>query len=326
MSIDLTKFNLYTPLGNTVTTKNLQTYSDQFFYKNSDGSQTYFAPSYGDGITHTENSTYPRSELRETLLDGSVKQANWRLDSKSVHIIYQDFRVDELAKSGKAIIGQVHGEKSEHPPLKIQITNNCIYLQLRRKFKGSEDKPAIIPNYQLGTRIQIELWWYADGRLKVFVNTDGRWQQVVTDILPKDGYQFDMESYNKAKDTFYYKVGMYSQNKIYPDDETQGCGKATYWDHEIRHLDSVPQYEPGQEPVIIPEPIDEYKAVQKRVDDLEDQYYKALKALQTSIKTELNIITTDMKVLTDKQLTAPIYTEIKVFKADMEKGVTRSTE
>jgi len=326
--IDLSLFNYYSPEGESVSTQRFQTYSSQYFVRNSDGSVTFIAPSYGSNIKHTANSTYARSETRSTFANGDDKEQDWAIQSSPLHILYQDFSVDELAKSGKAIVGQIHG-KTNHPMLKRQITDNKIYLQLRSKLDGSEDKIVIVDNYKLGTRIQLEGWLYADGRYKEFKNVGNGWEQVVNGKLTKEGYLFDVNSYKN--DRQYTKYGMYSQQLISTTDKSVGQGVATYWDFGITHFDSIPQYEPGQEPVVVIPPVeppvlDQYEEVQKRIDTLQSGYYTSLKLLQSSIKTELNILTTDMKALTDKQKTGPMYVEIKAFKADLENGLIRTTE
>jgi hypothetical protein len=110
-----------------------------------------------------------------------------------------------------------------------------------------------------------------------------------------------------------YHWGAY--NQIDEGDAREPVGDGTLV--ELIHL---AEYH-GEVPVTIP-PVEltPYEAAQKRVDELEVEYYKALKKLQTSIKTELNILTTDMKLLEDKELLAPIYIQIKEFKLDMDEG------
>lgn len=323
--IDLSLFNYYSPTGESVSTQKFQTYESEFFVRNTDGSVTFIAPSFGANIKHTANSTYPRSETRSTFANGDDKEQDWLIQSSPLHILYQDFSVDELPKSQKAIVGQIHGE-SNHPMLKRQITGNKIYLQLRSKLNGTEDKIVIVDDYKLGTRIQLQGWLYADGRYKEFKNVGNGWEQVVSGKLTAEGYQFDVQSYKS--DNQYTKYGMYSQQVISTTDHTVGRGVATYWDFGIEHLDAIPEYEPGQEPPVEepPQETDPYVILQTKLDELEDGYRTELKALQSGYKTELNNMTTYMKSLTDKEKLAPIYTEITAFKVDMANGLIRSTD
>lgn len=62
---------------------------------------------------------------------------------------------------------------------------------------------------------------------------------------------------------------------------------------------------------------DEYETLQNELNTAKADYRSRLKALQTETRTQLNDITTRMKALSDKQRLAPIYTDIKAFKADI---------
>ncbi|WP_225773294.1 polysaccharide lyase family 7 protein [Pseudomonas sp. Marseille-Q5115] len=217
--IDLSCFNLTIPAGaSVIPTKVLNSgYQDPFFQRQADGSITFIAPSNGVNIKSTKNSTYPRSELRETLTNGDDKEANWKPASAELHSLEAEIAVQELPKSKKAIIGQIHGE-TDHPPLKIQITDTTIYAQLRRKLDGDEDKPVLLKGYTLGQFFTYRFEISKDGKAKFFING----KQVVNDTLPAEGYQFDMASY--AKDTWYFKAGIYSQEKV----GGTGTGRATF--------------------------------------------------------------------------------------------------
>lgn len=217
--IDLSLWNLTIPVGaETISTSRLNAnYSDAFFIRNTDGTITFRAPSSGEGIKSTQNSTYPRSELRETLADGSIKQANWIPGSSEVHILEATLKVDSLPRSGKAIIGQFHGE-TDHPPMKIQITNDIIYAQLRKKLDGTENKIQLLTGYQLGTYFTYKVELFADGRAKFYING----KQIVTSILLEAGYQYDMTSYKD--DSWYAKAGIYSQEKV----GGVGVGQSTF--------------------------------------------------------------------------------------------------
>lgn len=217
--IDLSKFNLTIPAGATVipTNKLNAGYQSPYFIRQDDGALTFVAPSNGADIKSTKNSTYPRSELRETLTNGDDKEANWKVGSAELHVLEAELAVQELPKSKKAIIGQIHGD-TDHPPLKIQITDDTIYAQLRRKLNGAEDKVALLTGYKLGQFITYRFEISQDGKAKFFING----KQVVNDILPEDGYQFDMASYKN--DTWYFKAGIYSQEKV----GGVGTGRATF--------------------------------------------------------------------------------------------------
>jgi hypothetical protein len=217
--IDLSTWNLTIPASATVIqTKVLNSgYQDPYFLRQDDGSITFIAPSKGGDIKATKNSTYPRSELRETLTNGDDNEANWKVASAELHVLEADLAVQELPKSKKAIIGQIHGE-TNHPPLKIQITDDTLYAQLRRSHDGDEDKPTLMSGYKLGQFFTYRFELTGEGKAKFFING----KQVVNGDLPADGYQFDMASYKN--DNWYFKAGMYSQEKV----GGTGTGRATF--------------------------------------------------------------------------------------------------
>lgn len=158
----------------------------------------FIAESGAADSASTKNSTYPRSELRETLPNGDDKEANWP-PAKSIHCMSARLRVVQLAKSKKAIIGQIHGE-SDHPPLKIQVTGSTVYAQLRRKLNGKEDKP-VIGTFTPDEPFTYEILIDDGGAATIWFNG----KKVIED------YQFDLTSY--ANDSWYWKAGMYSQEK-----------------------------------------------------------------------------------------------------------------
>ena len=73
--IDLATWNLSVPVGSppyTVeTTKLVDGFKDQYFHSDT-GTLFFWAPVTG---TRTENAVYPRTELRETYSNGTLK--NW---------------------------------------------------------------------------------------------------------------------------------------------------------------------------------------------------------------------------------------------------------
>lgn len=217
--IDLSHWNLTIPVEATVIpTRVLNAgYQDPYVVRQADGSITFIAPSSGVSIKATQHSTYPRSELRETLADGDDKGANWKLANAPLHSLEATLSVDELPKSKKAIIGQIHG-KTNHPPLKIQITDSTLYAQVRRELNGDEDKLTLMTGYRLGQVFTYRFEVNDQGQAKFFING----QQVLNDDLPAAGYAFDVDSYKN--DSWYFKAGIYSQEKV----GGTGTGRATF--------------------------------------------------------------------------------------------------
>ncbi|MBD1600881.1 polysaccharide lyase family 7 protein [Pseudomonas typographi] len=298
--IDLSLWNLTVPAGaKVIPTKALNAgYTDQFFVRQSDGALIFIAPSSGENIKSTKNSTYPRSELRETLANGDDKEANWKAGSADLHSIEATLSVDELPASKKAIIGQIHGD-GNHPPLKIQITGTTIYAQLRRKLDGTEDKPKLLTGYKLGEQFTYRAEVSKDGKAKFFING----QQVVNDTLPADGYQFDMASY--ANDTWYFKAGVYSQEKV----GGTGVGRTTFSALTVCH---------GAAAVPV-------TTVATPATTLADQITDAFNAWQAGTVSShdtlvaLNALSKQVASLTSDKDRAPLYAQINQYKAQVQK-------
>ena len=247
-AIDLSRWNLTIPVdAEIIQTEDLQTYASPWFIRNADGSITFFAPSSGDGISSTENSTYPRSELRETLLNGDDREANWPLGSAPLHRLSATLRVDSLAASGKAIIGQFHGEGSK-VPVKIQVTRISgtdrfkVYLQNKPTMGGTEYKPYFAAEIAMGEVFGYDLSVTADGVLSCTLSTASS-SEVLT-------AQFDVDSY--ADDTWYAKAGMYSQEVV----GGEGAGQATFFALQMFHGEA-PATEQPVDPAAPAEPLPE---------------------------------------------------------------------
>lgn len=245
-----------------IPTATLTHYADEFYF-DAEGGKSFRAPSYGKGIIHTDNSTYPRSELRQTLANGDDDEADWPAMADGVLYVLQGWaRIDKLPKSGKLIWSQWHG-KGNHPGMKGNATksNNVInlYAHLRKDFEGPEDKPVVYADYKLGTWFYYS-WRMKNGLLKLFING----VQAVDEKhnFPKAGYQFNVASYKEAKDKWYAKLGCYSQQIIDENDLSLGEGQVTHKDYEqfcdddasltVDNIEPATIEQPKPEPVPVP--------------------------------------------------------------------------
>jgi hypothetical protein len=194
--------------------------ADQLFFGSDEYGDfmEYIAPSGAGDSGSTENSSYPRSELRQTLPNGDDKEANWRPDTQP-QSLFAKLRVMSLAKSKKAILGQIHGD-GNHPPFKEQVTGDILYGQFRKKLNGSEDKIPL-GKFTIGEPFTYQVDMHDDWTMDVYFN--GK--------LVVSGYQFDATSY--ANDTWYWKAGMYSQE----DAKTgSGIGRVRFYELSVRSL------------------------------------------------------------------------------------------
>ncbi|MCM2463547.1 polysaccharide lyase family 7 protein [Pseudomonas sp. LARHCG127] len=115
--VDLATWNLSIPEGSppkTIETPRLvDGFQDKYF--NSEGSTVYFwSPVTG---TKTENAIYPRSELRETYRDGTLR--NWVYPDAD-NQLRANLVVNQVPSSGKIVIGQIHAKDSSKPMVKLE--------------------------------------------------------------------------------------------------------------------------------------------------------------------------------------------------------------
>lgn len=115
--IDLNTWNLSIPEGSpaiTIETPRLaQGFKDQYFNAET-GVAFFWAPVTG---STTANAIYPRSELRETYSDGTLR--NW-LYSTADNKLRATLAVNQVPSTGKIVIGQIHTKDSNSPMVKLE--------------------------------------------------------------------------------------------------------------------------------------------------------------------------------------------------------------
>jgi len=115
--IDLATWNLSIPEGSPPTTietsQLVQGFQNQYFHADS-GTVFFWAPVTG---ATTANAIYPRSELRETYSNGTLR--NW-LYSAADNKLAATLAVSQVPSSGKVVIGQIHAKDSTSPLVKLE--------------------------------------------------------------------------------------------------------------------------------------------------------------------------------------------------------------
>ena len=115
--IDLATWNLSVPVGSppaTIDTPKLVSgFKNQYFHS-STGTLFFWAPVTG---TRTENAIYPRTELRETYSNGTLR--NW-LYPQADNSLRATLKVSKVPSSGKVVIGQIHAYDSQKPLVKLE--------------------------------------------------------------------------------------------------------------------------------------------------------------------------------------------------------------
>jgi hypothetical protein len=173
----------------------------EFFYSEAGGAIVFWCPVNG---ATTENTEYPRSELREVIdpLDDNV---NW--GAPGTHVLEARCRVREVPSSQKVIIGQIHSYSGRARPLiKLQFYKGKIEALVKESPAKGKDIKLVFPEVGLDRdftfKIKLE-----DGLLGVTVNDM---------TLTPNVYANDPEW---AEQTFYFKAGAYPQDNEGPASE-----------------------------------------------------------------------------------------------------------
>lgn len=199
--IDLSTWNLSIPVGSpakTIETPALvKGYKDKYFRK--DGSRLYFwAPVTG---STTQSAKYPRSELRETYTDGSLR--NWKY-TEADNYLRAKLTVTEVPSSGRVVIGQIHQYDSNDPLLKVEYQwmdkerLGSIVAKLRKT--PGQDDPTVIT---IAEKVPLN---------KAFSYVIGLTKGGKLSVAAAD-YGWNTELSAKWKDKpLYFKAGVYTQD------------------------------------------------------------------------------------------------------------------
>ena len=189
-------------------------YASRYFHLADNGALVFLAPAGGGS---TENSDYPRAELRE-LLDPDDDNRNW--SGSGFHQLQASARVLRAPSTQKIIVGQVHGFDAR-PLIKLQWQKGRLKALIKRHPQGrNEDITHVfatpVGNDLFSYRIEVR-----DGVLAVEVNGER---------IEHDFFREDPAWRNVG---FYFKAGAYVQ-----DDEEDGAddvGEVQFTQLSVRH-------------------------------------------------------------------------------------------
>jgi hypothetical protein len=189
-------------------------YASRYFHLADNGAMVFMAPA---GAGSTENSNYPRAELRE-LLDPTDDNRNWH--GAGFHQLRASARVLRAPSTQKIIVGQIHGFDAR-PLIKLQWEKGRLKALIKRHPKGSNEDIG----HKFATPVGNDLFSYAievrDGVLAVEVNGE----RIEHDFYREDPAWRDVG--------FYFKAGAYVQ-----DDEEDGAddvGEVQFTQLSVRH-------------------------------------------------------------------------------------------
>jgi len=159
--IDASNWYLTLPTGSegdpdTVASSELAGYDSEYYRLNDSGDGVVFTANAG-GAT-TENSKYPRSELRE--MNGGEK-ASW--DGRSgTHTMVLDQAITKTPSAKPDVIaGQIHG--GDDDVMQIHLSGS----QLTVKYADGDKEVVLDDSYELGERFRVKIE-SSDGHVKVW--------------------------------------------------------------------------------------------------------------------------------------------------------------
>lgn len=198
--IDLAMWNLSIPVGVPATTIETPAlaggYQDHYF-QSKNGAIFFWAPVNG---STTETAKYPRSELRETYPDGSLR--NWIYPSAD-HFLRAALNVSQVPSTGKLVIGQIHAYKSSMPLVKLEY-----------QYKTSSASGNIVAKVRLTPEAPIQVVTLASG-----IALNQRFTYVLH-LTPKGTLAINLNGVKWstrldsawASKPLYFKAGVYTQD------------------------------------------------------------------------------------------------------------------
>lgn len=183
-------------------TDSLNVQALKYFYLGTDpatSANAVFFMAPVDGYT-TSGSSYPRSELREMLADGSAN-ASWTTTDGKTHTLTWTVAWHNLPKSKPQVVGgQIHDGNSD----RIEILCDGIAVSgkntITYRLNGSTQSQHLLENYTLGTYLQMKMVvGSTSGRVQLFC------QNMTTPVVTLTG-----QSWTGC----YFKAGCYTQANL----------------------------------------------------------------------------------------------------------------
>jgi poly(beta-D-mannuronate) lyase len=163
----------------------LETFQDPTCFRASESGDAVVFHAACDG-EETENSKYPRSELRE-MKPGGKDEAGWSTDGKKRHLMEAELAITHLPEVKPHVVcAQIHDEKSDI--IMVRLEGKKLFVER----KNAEDV-ELDSDYKLGDRFKLRVL-ATGGRVKVWYNGQPR---------------MDWETSNKK---CYFKAGCYPQS------------------------------------------------------------------------------------------------------------------
>lgn len=216
--IDLTVWNITLPVqtpAQVVATKSMNSLKNKYFDR-TDERIIFWAPVNG---THTGNSEFPRSELRETFKDGKLR--NWLYNS-GVNTLKGTLAVNQVPSTGRVVVAQIHAKEAPTPLLKLvyRYAKGTGNVDVEYRVKPQDKRSPVIfslPKVALNQTFTYSVQMNKQGNLSVQINNVGT--QVMLDA--------SWHTY-----PFYFKAGVYTLDNVGYSNEG---GKVTYTKLDVSH-------------------------------------------------------------------------------------------
>ncbi len=163
--LDLANWKITLPLGTStpleIKQPQLATYTiDPWFKVNTTCTGVQFRAHTSSPVT-TSNSSYPRSELREMITNGSAN-ASWSSTS-GTHTMFIDQAITAVPTGKKHIVaGQIHDASNDVIVVRLEYPK--LYIDI-----NGTDGPVLDPAYTLGKRFTVK-FVVSGGKINVYYN------------------------------------------------------------------------------------------------------------------------------------------------------------
>jgi hypothetical protein len=163
---------------------------------------------YADGAT-TNNSGYPRSELRE-MTDNGQKKASWSNTAGS-HGMTITQAITHLPDVKREVVaGQIHDAADDIVMIRLEGTR--LFVEADGKNIGDLD-----PDYVLGKKFSVKII-AENSKINVFYDNALK------------------VTYNKSGTGYYFKAGCYTQTNTDKGDPDSSYGEVVVYDLKVEHL------------------------------------------------------------------------------------------
>ena len=181
-----------------------------YFYKGTEGQLVFWCPVTG---TKTENTEFPRSELRE-VINPDDDNVCWA--APGTHLLKARCRVIEVPSTQKVTIGQIHGYSGKAKPLiKLQFFKGHVEALVKENASKGKDLKLTFPSVGMDKEFDYEIK-LQDGLLSITINDSTQ----AVNVFEKDP--------NWAKQTLFFKVGAYTQDNEGPTTEGARVSFSTF--------------------------------------------------------------------------------------------------